>query len=323
MPKVSVIIPAYNAMRYLPATVDSVLNQTFKDFEMLIIDDGSSDEIRQWTSYLLDPRAQLISQQNQGLPGARNTGIMHAKGEYIAFLDADDLWEPTKLEKQVCRFEQYPDVGLVHAWMEFIDENGKPTGRIMRSDANGNAWKLLAERNVIACPSVMVRKSCFDITGMFDRSLRSVEDWDMWIRIAAKFPIALIAEPLAYYRQTPGSMSKNCAVMEQSFYAVIEKTFQDVPEELRYLKDRSIGYANLCLAWKALQCQESDFYQSAQYRAKAVKAYPKLRVTSENLRLSVAIALMKWLGSHRYQKALSLIYSVRRHVPRLRRTASV
>ena len=101
MPKVSVIIPTYNAMTYLPETVESVLRQTYSNFELLIIDDGSSDQTVQWVSQLVDSRVRLISQENQGASVARNTGIAHAQGEYVAFLDADDLWEPTKLEQQV------------------------------------------------------------------------------------------------------------------------------------------------------------------------------------------------------------------------------
>ena len=101
MSKVSVIIPAYNAMNYLPQTLKSVLQQTFTDFEILIINDGSSDDIVEWSSQISDSRVKLISQINQGVSAARNTGIRNAQGEYIAFIDADDLWEPTKLEKQV------------------------------------------------------------------------------------------------------------------------------------------------------------------------------------------------------------------------------
>jgi glycosyltransferase involved in cell wall biosynthesis len=126
MPKVSVVIPAYNAMTYLPETVESVLKQTFTNFEVLIINDGSSDHIMQWVTQISDSRVRLISQENQGLPGARNTGIAQAQGEYVAFLDADDWWEPTKLEKQVRCFEERPGVGLVYTWTALIDASRQP-----------------------------------------------------------------------------------------------------------------------------------------------------------------------------------------------------
>lgn len=253
MPKVSVVIPAYNAMAYLPETVESVLRQTFTDFEVLIIDDGSSDNIVQWVSEIVDQRIRLISQENQGLAGAPNTGITQARWEYIAFLDADDLWEPTKLEKQVRCLDNNPAVGLVHTWMLLVDEQGKFTGRVMKSNAEGEVWNQLVERNIIAGPSVIIRRCCFETVGIFDQNLRSIEDWDMWLRIASRYPFALIKEHLAYYRQLPDSMSKNCQVMEQAFHTVIEKAFHTASSELLYLKKRSYGYANLCLAWKALQ----------------------------------------------------------------------
>lgn len=314
MPKVSVIIPAYNAMTYLPETVESVLKQTFTDFEVLIIDDGSSDHIVQWAYRLVDPRIRLISQENQGLPGARNTGIAQAQGEYIAFLDADDLWEATKLEKQVLCLDNNPQVGLVHTWMLLVDKHSKSTGRVMKSNAEGDVWKQLVERNIIACPSVIVRRCCFETVGTFDRKLRSIEDWDMWLRIASRYPFAVIKEPLAYYRQLPGSMSKNCQVMEQAFQTVIEKAFHSAPSELLYLKNRSYGYANLCLAWKCLQSLGRDYKTTVHFRQQALINYPQLRYSRECLRLSLAIALMQWFGPHHYSRVLALIYSLRRRI---------
>ena len=124
MPKASVIIPAYNAMAYLPETLDSVIAQTFTDFEVLIINDGSSDNIVEWASQIQDSRVRLISQANQGLPGARNTGIWHSKGEYLAFLDADDIWESSKLAKQVECLDKNLDVGMVSSLVSAIDPNG-------------------------------------------------------------------------------------------------------------------------------------------------------------------------------------------------------
>lgn len=314
MPKVSVVIPAYNAMAYLPETVESVLRQTFTDFEVLIIDDGSSDNIVQWASGLVDPHVKLISQKNQGLPGARNTGIAQAQGEYIAFLDADDLWEQTKLEKQVRCLDDNPAVGLVHTWMVLVDEQGKSTGRVMPSNAEGDVWKQLAEKNVIACPSVIVRRCCFETVGVFDRSLRSLEDWDMWIRIATRYPFAVIKEPLAYYRQLPGSMSKNCQVMEQAFYIVIEKAFHSAQSELLFLKNRSYGHANLCLAWKALQSYERDYKLALHFQQQAISHYPQLRFCWEYIRLSLAIATLQWFGQKHYGKVLTLTYALRRRI---------
>ncbi len=323
MPKVSVVIPAYNSMKYLPETLESVLQQTFTDFEVLIINDGSSDNIVQWVSGLVDPRVKLICQENQGLSAARNTGIAHAQADYIAFVDADDLWAPTKLEKQVRCLNADPEVGLVHAWMALVDERGKSTGRVLKSSVEGYVWEQIVQCNNIACLSVMVRRCCFDTMGLFERNLRSVEDWDMWIRIATRYPFAVIKEPLVYYRQLPNSMSKNCQVMEQSFHHVIEKAFQSAPTDLLYLKNRSYSYANLCLAWKALQSVNRDYKLAIHYRALAIAHYPKLRFYRECIRLSLAIAALQLFGTDGYSRVLELAYALRRRISNLTQFNSI
>jgi glycosyltransferase involved in cell wall biosynthesis len=316
MPQVSVVIPAYNAMNYLPITLESVLRQTFTDFEVLIIDDGSSDQTAQWAEQLVDQRVRLISQTNQGVAIARNTGIAQAQGEYIAFLDADDLWAPTKLAKQVQCLRERPEVGLVHTWMAIIDQQGQPTGRIVTSDAEGKVWQQLAERNNVYNSSVMVRRSCFERVGNFapDRQLHPVEDWDMWIRIATQYPFALIREPLLLYRQHATNSSKNWQAMERAFHLVIERTFQAVSPGLMDIKERSYGYANICLAWKALQSQDKDHQQASTFCQQALQYHPQLRFSWEYLRLRLAIALMRLLGPHGYRKTLDLAFSMRRRL---------
>jgi glycosyltransferase involved in cell wall biosynthesis len=313
MPKVSVVIPAYNSMKYLPETVDSVLGQTFIDFEILIINDGSTDNICEWFTQIKDPRVKLISQENKGLSGARNTGIANAQGEYIAFLDADDLWEPSKLEKQVFCLDNNPEVGLVHTWMLLIDEHSQSTGRVLKSNLEGYVWEKLLERNSIACPSVIVRRSCLDIVGGFDPNLRSVEDWDMWIRLSRHYRFAAIQEPLAYYRQLSSSMSKNWKVMEKAFQQVIEKAFQSVSSSIIYLKNHSYGYAYLCLAWKAIQNQNRDYRQASDFRHVAITYYPDLRYSKEYFRLSLAIAIIQLVGVMNYNRVLTLTYFLRRY----------
>lgn len=122
MKKVSVIIPVYNADKYIAATVESVLAQTYKNFEILIIDDGSPDKSLKVCQQFQDSRIKIICQANRGLPGARNTGIRHAQGDYIAFLDADDIWLPNKLEKHVNHLNNSPTVGISFCYSAFINE---------------------------------------------------------------------------------------------------------------------------------------------------------------------------------------------------------
>lgn len=311
MPKVSVIIPAYNAITYLPRALVSVSRQSFTDFEVLIINDGSSDNLEQWFTELIDPRVKLIGQQNKGVAAARNTGIAQSQGEYIAFLDADDLWEPTKLEKQVCCLENNPQVALAHTNMGLVDWQGKSLGRVIQSPAEGDALKKILQQNTIVTSSVMIRKSCLEKVGVFDINLRSSEDWDLWVRIAAIYPLAVIKEPLGYYRLHHNNMTKNWRMLEQDLQ-IIEKIFQGVPDELLHLKNRSYGNANIYLAWKALQ---NGHHQQATYFYKqAIAHYPRLRYSPQCIRLSLAIVIIQWLGYDGFSKVQALIYSLRRRI---------
>jgi GT2 family glycosyltransferase len=283
---------------------------------VIVVNDGSSDETEQWVSQIKDPRVKLISQENQGLAGARNTGIAQAKGEYIAFLDADDLWEPTKLDKQVRVLEENPEVGVVYTWVAYIDEKGESTGRVFKHQAEGDVWQKLTEHNIVESGSVaMVRRSCFESIGLFDRNLGSyVEDWDMWLRIASKYHFKVVKEPLVYYRQCASSASRNWEAMARSFELVIEKAFTNAPSELQYLKKPSYSFANLCLAWKALQSRAKDWKKAIIFRQQALAYYPRICFSKEYIRLSLAIALMRWFGSDGYSRFLALFHALRRRI---------
>ena len=166
MPKVSVVIPAYNAMPFLSKTLDSVLGQTFSDFEVLVINDGSTDDIEAWVSGLTDRRVTMINQENQGCAIARNTGVFVSNGDYIAFLDADDIWEPTKLEKQVCILETRPNVGLVNTWISHIDGEGVSLEKLGTPDAEGYVWEAVIDDYPSMCGSTpIVRRQCCESVG--------------------------------------------------------------------------------------------------------------------------------------------------------------
>lgn len=316
MPKVTVIIPAFNAMKYLPETVGNLLQQTYQDFEVVIVNDGSQDNIQSWHTELANPKVKLVTQENQGLAGARNTGIQHAQGEYVALLDADDLWHPSKLEKQVQVLDEHPQAGLVYTWTALVSADGTPTGRIFKGYVEGNVWKKLIEFNVVGCGSVpLIRKSCFDAVGVFDRNLGSfVEDWDLWLRIAPHFDFKVIKEPLVYYRQLPASASRNIEAMERSYNIVLGKAFSSAPPELQYLKARSYGIINLYLAWKPLQAQASDPDSALAFQRKAFGYYPQVMLTKEFWRLSISIFIAKCFGAQTYKTLLAWGYALRRKV---------
>lgn len=310
MPKVTVVIPAYNAMTFLPETLDSVLQQTFTDFEVLIVDDGSTDAIAAWFTTVNDDQVRLISQANQGLSGARNTGIKEAQGDYIAFLDADDLWAPTKLEQQVRCFDRHSEVGLVYTWTRLVDEAGKPTGVKYDSQIEGNVWQQILVGDIVCSgSSAMVRRDCFDQLGGFDLNLPAAEDFDMWTRIAADYPFAVVKEFLLDYRQHSTSMSRNHRKMMQALRITFEKRFQFVPLEILYL--RNVAYAGMYrgLAWKCVY--EGNHEEATAYCQQAVLHYPAIRYTKIFLQLQLAILLSRWFGLTAYLKLKTLVRSLR------------
>lgn len=317
MLEISIVIPAYNAMKYLPYTVDSILQQTYTDFEVIIVNDGSSDGIETWFEQSIsDPRFKLISQQNQGTATARNVGIGDARGELIAFLDSDDLWHPTKLEKQVQKFKENPDIGLVYTWLQYVDAFAVPTGKVVKSSFQGNVWEQLTAFNFVGCGSnAMVRRSCFESVGNFDGDLNAyVEDWDMWLRVAKKYPFGVIEEALVYNRKYAGSVSTHWQKMEQGFPKVIEKAFASAPSELIKLKNRSYAHADLCLGWKAIQGKQKDLKMAVSFWRKSFLRYPQMVFYRSFMNLSVVLFLLTCFGLDRYDSIQSLILTMRRRV---------
>jgi glycosyltransferase involved in cell wall biosynthesis len=315
MTKVSVIIPAYNAMNYLPQTVESVLKQTFTDFELIIVNDGSSDGIEQWVDTITDNRIRLISQKNQGTATARNTGIAHAKGAYIAFLDSDDLWEVSNLEKQVYCLNNNPDVGLVYVWVKSIDAEGNDLAQIYGNDAEGDVWEKLLQENIIRTGSAaMVRSDCFEKSGVFDQNLKFAEDWEMWIRIARNYSFAVIKEPLVDYRFHANNKSKNHIKGIDNFRLIIEKSFQSVPFELLYLRNKSYSRINLIFAWKYIRNQEPDCDKADYFRNQALKHSPQLLFSKQNFRLTIIIFFIRWFGNDGYMEVRKQLSGVRQFI---------
>lgn len=313
MPKVSVVIPSYNAMTYLPKTIESVLKQTFTDYEVLIVNDGSSDHIVEWASQITDLRVKLISQENQGVSAARNTGIAQAQGQYIAFLDADDLWEPTKLEKQLSCLEANPSVGLVYTWTALIDQFGQPTRRVWVSHVEGNVWEQIVVDDMISNgSSAMVRRRCFEAAGVFDPKISSSEDRDMWTRIAVHYPFAVVKEFLTLYRRHPHNTTNQRQKMIQDLRQVIEKSFESAPLELLYLRNRSYGVMNLFQAWNSVD--EGNYQEAMHFQRQTLLHNPQLRYSENYIRLSLAIAMMRWFGPHAYDGVRSLTRTLRQRI---------
>jgi glycosyltransferase involved in cell wall biosynthesis len=206
-PLVSVTVCCYNCQEWIDQTIRSVLDQTFTDWELVIINDGSADRTEQIINSFSDPRIIYEYQTNQGLPLARNRSIELSRGKYIAFLDHDDLWEPNKLELQIDLLEQRPDVGLVYSDSHLIGADGQRFGTFFNQwrsstvPCRGEILKdLLLEGCFIPLLSVVVRKAVLIEVGGFNANYRLAEDYEAWLRIAAGHIVDFIAEPLCSYR---------------------------------------------------------------------------------------------------------------------------
>ena len=264
-PSVSVVMPVYNTAAYVEAAIDSVLAQTFDDFELLVIDDDGSDESIMLCRACTDPRIRIISQSNRGLAGARNTGIHHARGDLIAFLDSDDLWAPEKLERHVRHLQQRPHVGVSYAASTTIDDEGRPLRIVQRPRLHDVHAHHVFLRNPIGNGSApVIRRTVFDDIAFmaasgdrlsfFDESFRQSEDIECWIRIAltTRWQFEGICGAYTHYRINEGGLSANIVRQFETWDRVRNKVWSIDAEfahrwapiaeafQLRYLARRCI-----------------------------------------------------------------------------------
>lgn len=221
MPKISVLLTCYNHLRYLPAAYQGILDQTFTDYEILALDDGSTDGTRAWLAEQNDPRLRLIfNESNLGTYATLNVGLREAKGDFIAILNDDDLWAPHKLEKQLAAFAENPKLGLVHTSGWFIDAEGgrhpsaRPLGFPFPHMSKADALPQLIDHNQIITSSALIRREAFEKCGEFDPAFYGCGDWHMWLRIARQYEIGFVDEPLTFYRVH----GENAALNDQKMF---------------------------------------------------------------------------------------------------------
>jgi len=226
-PKVSIIIPTYQHADFVGEAIDSALAQTYTDYEIILVDDGSTDGTREIV-VAYGNQIKYIYQDNRGLPAARNTGILASKGQYLSFLDADDVWLPNKLKLEVEFLDTHPSVKLVCSNYSYFGSRKGPkrTGFEGITLTSGYGLKELFFKNPILPSAVLVRKSCFEKVGLFDESMVQCEDLDMWLRIAAHFEVGYIDTPLVKYRLHEKNMHLKTAENSEAFIAVQTKCLE-------------------------------------------------------------------------------------------------
>lgn len=316
MKLVSVIVPVYNVENYIAQTIESVLNQTYSHFELLIIDDESPDRSLEICRQFSDPRIKIIGQKNRGLAGARNTGIRHARGEYLAFLDSDDLWLPEKLAQHIKHLETSPQVGVSFSRSEFIDGQGRALGIYQMPKLQGITPSHLLCRNPIGNGSApVIRREVFEAICFqddrygkvenfyFDENFRQSEDIECWLRIAAEtsWKIEGIPEALTLYRVNGEGLSANLIKQFNSWEQMIEKHRSRSPQLLAEWEKPARAYQLRYLARRAVRLKNGEMAVRLTNRALATHWQILLGEPSRTLQTLFAAYLLKLLPLSFYQ----------------------
>jgi len=314
-PLVAVIIPAYNAARTIDSTLWSVRNQTHSILDIVVVDDGSTDATVDIVARHAedDPRVRLISQKNAGVAAARNRGIAQTRAEFVAPVDADDLWHPTKLEKQLAlMLEGGERVGLVYSWSVTIDEDGMIVGLDHHSDAEGDVIVEMCRRNFLGnASSALIRRAAILKAGGYDSALREMggqgcEDWLLYLAIADVWRFGVVKEYLTGYRVVEGNMSSNVLSMWRSHQLVSERMTASWPHRSRYLAE-SRRYV---LSWLARRALLSGNWSVGGWLFARLVAASPMEAMDCFIRLPTAL-LRKGLGPALRTKLKSLLIGAR------------
>jgi len=272
-PLVSIIIPAYNRADFTVKTIQSVLAQTYGNIELIVVDNGSTDDTKDRLKVFGD-KIKYLYKVNRGVCAARNLGLTHAKGEFIAFLDNDDLYLPNKVELSVNFLKQRSDYGFVHTDAYLVDAEDQIVGLNGHRKRKYQGWirNRLLLTNFVCNPTVMLRRECFEKIGIFDEKLFIPADWDLWIRIAENYKIGYIKQPLSKYRIASGECLNNLERTKEECFQVLKKTFQRDPRISKRFRGKAMARHHLSMVQSYL-VKEDDIHMKDELIA-ALKVDP-------------------------------------------------
>lgn len=319
-PVFSVVMPMYNVEKYVKEAIYSVLNQSYDNFELLLVDDGCTDKTIEKVKSFEDVRIKLITQRNRGLAGARNTGIHHAKGQYIALLDSDDIWHRDKLLEHLKHFNENPDVSVSYSSSEFVDESSLPLGIGQYPKLTDISPKDIFCRNPIGNGSAPVfKRQVFDKVGrnqilegevrrtFFDERLRQSEDIELWLRIAlsTSFKFAGIEKALTYYRVNSSGLSANLEAQLESWKRVVKHNYSLNPDFFNRWYSLALAYQLRYLARRAVQSHNGS--AAIRYINGAMNSSVQI-IFEEPKRtlMTYGCALLSFLPSSLYAPAVKL-----------------
>jgi glycosyltransferase involved in cell wall biosynthesis len=292
-PVVSVIIPAYNAASFIADALASVRDQTFRDVEVVVVDDGSTDDtLRVLRRFAGQLDLTILTQANAGPAAARNRGIRRARGRYCAFLDTDDVMLPDRLRAQTAVLDSDPDLGLVHTDLMTFDERGiiHRTRRAFSNPCGGMVLDQLLLNNFITTSTVMAPKSRLMEAGLFGEGRRVSEDFEFWLRMAARWKVGFIDEPLVRYRRRPGSLSDDKVLSARCALDVVEHFWRDHPQHRSSRPDiyRQSLAAHLAAVGHAALAQGSRA-TALNYLGRSLSLYPWKRRSWKSLAKAMVV----------------------------------
>ncbi|MCK0149480.1 glycosyltransferase [Marivita sp. S6314] len=311
MPTASVVVPAFNVAKTLPATLEALLAQSFEDMEIIIVDDGSTDDTAQIAAqFASSPRIRVVTQANRGLAGARNTGIAAARGIYVGFCDADDLWVPHKLATHVAHLECAPDVGISYSGSELVDDDGQPTGVSQRPALQGITAARVFKRNPIGNGSAAVfRKAALDAIAyrpgfetqrnwVFDETFRQSEDIECWMRLALTTDWLFEGVPglLTQYRVNAGGLSAALDRQLASWERMVTKLRPLHPTFFDQHEDAARAYQYRYLARRAVSSRDGKNAWALATRACVTSRRPLIEEPLKTIVTLAASAVLKALG---------------------------
>lgn len=281
MARVTVLLTCYNHLEFLPACLESVRAQTFRDFEVIALDDGSSDGTREWLEEHSEGVRLVFNEENLGTYGSLDVGLALAEGEFVAVLNDDDVWAPEKLAEQVALMDARPELGLVHTGGRFIDSRGEvtpgnPLGFAFPTEIVGDVLLALIYANKIIASSVLARKRCFDELGGFEPSYFGSGDWQMWLRIAEKYPVGFVGQPLTDYRVHGSNASHKLERIWRDDLALREWIVSKYPDYLARETDphelrRAMAHNWACLGTVRTLCGDPRGGRAAYLRSLALE----------------------------------------------------
>lgn len=294
---VTVVIPSFNAEHYLEEALTSLYAQSYQDFEVVIVDDGSTDTTAELAKRFLDDRTRLVVKENGGCASARNAGVAEARGRYISFLDSDDYWAPEFLAKGVGFLERNPDVCLVFSLLTVVDKDGMSSGLMKSHGSKRYQFSDLVMENPIGSGSCsLMRREVLDALAPFNESLPASSDCDMWLRMAHSYPlgIACLPVPLSFYRRHPGQTTADWRRMAAAYNLVIAEARALDPETVDPLEKSARGKKCRYFAFIAYENRDSraafrllreSLYCSPQNFVKDPRAWALLGITLIQLAL--------------------------------------